>query len=176
MKNTLFLGLTAAIILQFFVLSGVYIGAAIPLWTGDEIRVKTIPVDPRSMFRGNYARLRYDFSRLPASAFPTITQLRTGQIVYVSLDLGRDGLAKFKSLAFTQPVKGIFLRGRIHTRSFPNASTASIRVRYGIEAFFAPKKKALALEKELQNGGIAILSVSSSGQARLKDVIADIQF
>ena len=31
---------------------------------GKEIRVKVVPVDPRSLFRGNYARLNYDFSRL----------------------------------------------------------------------------------------------------------------
>ena len=37
---------------------------AMPLWTGKEIRVKVVPVDPRSLFRGNYARLNYDFSRL----------------------------------------------------------------------------------------------------------------
>ena len=41
----------------------------------------------------------------------------------------------------------------------------------GIEAFFAPKEKALKLEKDLRNGGTAILMVARSGNAALKDVI-----
>ncbi|MGC9964382.1 MAG: hypothetical protein ABSE08_03155 [Syntrophobacteraceae bacterium] len=35
------------------------------------------------------------------------------------------------------------------------------------------RKKALALEKELRNGGVATIMVSRSGKAALKDVTAE---
>ena len=61
----------------------------------------------------------------------------------------------------------VFLRGRIANNYSP------YRVKYGIEAFFAPKKKALQLEKDLRNGGVAILMVTRSGRVALKDVVPD---
>ncbi|MCE2542976.1 MAG: GDYXXLXY domain-containing protein [Acidobacteria bacterium] len=64
-----------------------------------------------------------------------------------------------------RPFDGIFLRGRIVRNSRP------LRIDFGIEAFFAPKERALKLERELRDGGTAILMVSESGQAALKDVI-----
>jgi len=48
---------------------------------------------------------------------------------------------------------------------------SSFRVKYGIEAFFAPKIKALQLEKDLRSGGVAVLMVSSGGKARLMEVV-----
>ena len=64
MTKTIVLGLCIAAIFQLFVLTGMVGLSVMPLWSGKEIRVKTIPVDPRSMFRGNYARLRYDLSEV----------------------------------------------------------------------------------------------------------------
>ncbi len=46
-------------------------------------------------------------------------------------------------------------------------------IKYGIEAFFAPRERALQLEKDLRGGGVAVLMVSSGGKARLMDVIAE---
>ena len=68
-------------------------------------------------------------------------------------------------------------RGSFCAGAWPRSSGRIVRdpyrVRFGIEAFFAPKEKALELEKDLRNGGAAILMVSNSGRAALKDVIPD---
>ncbi len=44
---------------------------------------------------------------------------------------------------------------------------------YGIEAFFAPKEKALKLEEDLRDGGVTVLMVSAGGKARIKAVVAE---
>ncbi len=157
--------LCAAIAFQVLVLVGMVAKAALPLWTGTEIRVATVPVDPRSMFRGNYARLDYDFGTLPEDAFIDVQHLRAGEVVYVSLARGETGEYEFAAASQEKPAEGIFLRGRVtHVGDL-------IRIRYGIEAFFAPKELALKLEGDLRDGGTAVLMVSSSGRAALKDVI-----
>ena len=46
-------------------------------------------------------------------------------------------------------------------------------MKYGIEAFFAPRAKAMKLERDLANGGIAVLMVTGAGRAALRDVIAN---
>ncbi len=160
-------GLVAAIAFQLVVLVGMVVNAALPLWTGTEIHVKTVPVDPRSMFRGNYARLGYEFGSLPEGALRGVKGLHPGEVVYVSLEPGDDDEYVLAGASLERPAEGVFLRGRLAT------GTAPYRVRFGIEAFFAPKEKALELERELRNGGIAVLMVAASGRAALKDVVPD---
>ena len=167
MRSKLAAGLVAAIAFQLVVLAGMVVNAALPLWTGTEIRVRTVPVDPRSMFRGNYARLTYEFGTLPENALREVEGLRPGEVVYVNLEPGEDDEYVFAGASLERPADGVFLRGRLVTISAP------YRVRFGIEAFFAPKESALALEKDLRNGGTAILMVNGSGRTALKDVVAN---
>ncbi|WP_323843968.1 GDYXXLXY domain-containing protein [Microbulbifer magnicolonia] len=169
MKLNITAGLIGAIVLQFLILTGIYVGAQVPLWTGTEVRLKTVPVDPRSLFRGNYARLEYDFSQLSAALFAGDRKLREGEVVYVSLKQNKRGLYELSGASLEKPEKGIFLRGRV-TGTWLRDSKSSYRVKYGIEAFFAPKEKALGLESDLRNGGVAEVMISGGGRARLKDV------
>ena len=164
-RGKISLALGGAIALQVIVLAGMVASAAMPLWTGAEVRVATLPVDPRSMFRGNYARLNYDFSTLPEDAPDGVGELRAGEIVYVSLESGKDGLYRYARASLERPEGGVFLRGRIQRGGAP------YRVRYGIEAFFAPKKEALRLERELRDGGVAVLRVSASGRAAIEGIV-----
>ncbi len=166
MKKTIVAGLLIAVAFQFIVLSGMYVTAAMPLWTGTEVKVKTIPVDPRSMFRGNYARLRYDFSTLNDHYIPDKGALRNGEVIYITLKPGTDGLHELSDVSLEKPNDGIFLRGRLQNRN-------RFDVKYGIEAFFAPKQKALEIERHLRKSGVAVLMVSSQGKARIKDIISE---
>lgn len=169
MKNKLLKGLLAALLFQFLVLTGMYVQAALPLWVGTEIKVKTIPVDPRSLFRGNYARLGYDFSQIDKNFFSETKKFREGEIVFISLKKDDNNIYNFSSASLLKPETGIFLQGRVNSRPWDKV----LRIQYGIEAFFAPKNKALALEKQMRKGAIAILMVSSDGKARIKSVASN---
>lgn len=166
-RSKIGIALGIATILQVFLLVGMLAKAAMPLWTGTEVRVKTIPVDPRSLFRGNYARLNYEFGTLPADVPIDANQLGIGVVVYVQLRAENDGLYRYAGATLEKPHDGIYLRGRISSNYSP------YQVLYGIEAFFAPKQKALQLERELRSSGVAVLMVSSGGQAALKDIVPD---
>lgn len=158
---------------QMFVLIGMVTVSALPLWTGDEIKIKTIPVDPRSLFRGNYALLRYDISQIELTGMTeNNSNIRRSEVVYVSLMQDEDGYYQMSTASFNRPDDGIYIRGRVQGNRYYSPQD-KIDVKYGIEAFFAPKEKALALEKQLRDGGVAVLMVSKSGKARLKNVLAD---
>ncbi|MEM7408237.1 MAG: GDYXXLXY domain-containing protein [Pseudomonadota bacterium] len=156
--------LLATILGQGVILIGMVVKAAMPLWVGQSVPVETVPVDPRSLLRGNYARLNYAFSRLPKKLFDGATPKRPGEVVYVVLQRGDNGLYEASAASLTRPDSGVFLRGRV-TRAY-----SPYRIRYGIEAWFAPKVAALALEKDLADGGIAELRVTSDGQAAIESV------
>lgn len=161
--------LIAAMVFQLLVLVGMVAKAALPLWTGEEIRLSTQPVDPRSLFRGNYARLNYDISTIPSDKLLNRSTLRNGERVYVTLRPAEDGLHHFHSVALEPPVVGTYLRGRLDL-SHGSWRADRYRVRYGIEAWFAPKNKAIALETQLRGGAIAVLKVSDNGAARLQAI------
>jgi uncharacterized membrane-anchored protein len=170
MSRKLLIGLAAAILFQITVLVGMYVNAAMPEWTGTEIRIKTVPVDPRSMFRGNYARLRYEISRIQSPDLGGNEEMRKGEVIYVSLSESVDGLYQYASASLVAPADGIFLRGRVFDQDY-ESEVIYYRVKYGVEAYFAPKDKALQLEKDLRDGGVAVLMVADSGRARLTNVV-----
>lgn len=161
--------LIAAVVFQLLVLVGMVAKAALPLWTGEEIRLSTQPVDPRSLFRGNYARLNYGISTIPSDKLLNRSTLRNGERVYVTLRPDEGGLHRFHSVALEPPVVGIYLSGRLDL-SRGSWRADSYRVRYGIEAWFAPKDKAIALEVQLREGAIAVLKVAGNGAARLQAI------
>lgn len=170
MNNKLSLGLLLAILFQVFVLGGMYVKAALPLWLGQEIKVNTIPVDPRSLFRGNYARLNYDFSRIDTDKIQGDGILRNGEVIFVKLVKSQNGIYQASTASLQKPSEGHFIRGRVEARYLSPDEPEYYRVNYGIEAFFAPKERAIALEKELADGGTAVLMVDTRGAARIKDV------
>ena len=173
-KKLIVAGLSAMIVFQVLVLGGEYLNAVYPLWTGKEVKLKTVPIDPRSLFRGNYARLNYAISRVSSNDITdgdtTGTSLRNHEIVYVKLKQGADGYYVYDGASLAPPTTGVFIRGRIQTPRWTSTPT-HYRVKYGIEAYFAPKDKALALEKELRGGGVAMIMLAANGKASLKAVL-----
>jgi uncharacterized membrane-anchored protein len=169
-RKIIIAGIALAIVFQVAVLASEYLGAVYPLWTGKEIRLKVVPVDPRSLFRGNYAQLRYDISTIDVKDLGEQNQFRNGEFVYIKLRPGIDGADVFDGAGLDKPATGLFIRGRIRS-SNGQEEVRKCEVRYGIEAFFAPKEKALALERELRNGGIAVVMIADNGKSALKDII-----
>ncbi|PID76558.1 MAG: hypothetical protein CSB24_06000 [Deltaproteobacteria bacterium] len=170
-KKQLYIGLIAAVLGQLFILVTEYTNAVYPLWTGREIKLATVPVDPRSMFRGNYARLNYQISEIPGADINTARVPRHGEIVFIRLAADKNGLYSYNGASLKKPQDGLFIRGRIQTYS--SVKRDKYRVKYGIEAFFAPKKKALQLEKRLRDNALARIMIAGNGKAALLDVIAD---
>ena len=165
-KTKTLYGLIAIIVFQLLVLILEYGNAVLPLITGEEIRIKVIPVDPRSMFRGNYACLNYEIRQLILSN--NSRDPRMNEIIYVRLKQNENGLYEDEDASLTKPESGIFIRGRSQTTRMGETT-----VRYGIEAFFAPKEKALELERKLRAGGIAVVMIYKNGKPALKDVVAE---
>lgn len=173
-KKLILAGLSAVVVFQVLILAGEYLNAVYPLWTGKEVKLKTVPIDPRSLFRGNYARLNYAISRISSRDITgpdnTTTSLRNHEIVYVKLKQVADGYYVYDGASLAPPTTGVFIRGRIQVPRWQSTPT-HYRVKYGIEAYFAPKDKALALEKELRGGAVATIMLAANGKAGLKAVL-----
>jgi uncharacterized membrane-anchored protein len=126
------------------------------LRTGRTILMRSAPVDPEDPMRGEYVRLRYDFSRVPKELcrdgltgwfqkgmeddWRQRRRLRDRQ-VFAVIRLDRDNMAEFIELTDRRPTGGIFLRGRVDS-----VDDAEVQVRYGVEAVFTQQGGAKAFE------------------------------
>lgn len=152
-------GILLTIALQTCVLAVEYLSSVAPLWFGQPLLLPTEPIDPRSLFRGNYVRLNYGISRVSADLADD--KFKAGQKVYLSLNLDGDAPVPVK-LSATKPDEGTFIAGRVRYAS------SDYRLEYGIEAFFLPKEKALAAERKLTSDKVsAQVYLSSDGKAAL---------
>ena len=128
-----------------------------PLWirsTGEEVTLEIRPVDPLSLFRGNYVDLRYDvdmpsdMSDVNAAVYAVFADERPGRLLRVSrdrpdLDDGEfciRGEAQYGSLSFPQ-----------------------------LEQFFVTAELGLELERQL-NDMVAVIKVTGGCRAVLTDL------
>jgi len=174
MPKRLTVGLVCAASFQLCVLVGMYINAQLPLWFGTEVSLVTKPVDPRSLFRGNYALLSYNINQ---QAVPQAWQdghpIAKGTVVYIALEpVTETELWIGNGMYKEEPTSGLFMRGRTG-KNWHLQGAPMIEVSYGIEAFFAPKDKAMALEEQLNHPHRAVIKVNANGRARLKGIVSN---
>jgi len=121
------------------------------LRTGRTIYLRTVPVDPRDFFRGDYVRLRYEISDIDSKYYrdglltETKNEIR-GKQVYVVLKVDGNDLANIVYVTDKKPAKGqLYIRGRCSDDYY--SWHVYINVLYGIEAYFVEQGKG----KELEN-------------------------
>jgi uncharacterized membrane-anchored protein len=167
--------LTAVVVvalLQFTVLGAMIANEMRPHISGMTIRVATVPVDPRDLFRGDYVTLRYEFSgadRIPGShiVYNSINGYGTmSETVYVTME--QDGeLWKAVGLSHTKPKDGVFLRGT--RKPYSNG------IEYGIESYYVQEGTGKPIENAMRRDGkgvIVELVVAPDGKASIKTVHA----
>jgi len=111
--------------------------------------LKTRPVDPRDLLRGDYVILSYDFSQARFLSNESLNnQLElilknhpSGTDVFVTLDVNPDGHAKTRDILLERPGDGLFLAGKVRGRKWNK------ELRFGIEKYFVPAGKGKELER-----------------------------
>ena len=186
--------LVVALILSLALLSMIQQRASL-LTNGQEIRLKTVPVDPRDLLRGDYVVLRYDISQLDTRKIKTraARRFRYNQRAYVSLQKTDDGFWEAVELSDTPPAQRApgkaliagYVR-RVHApfvrRTRPNGSAVPkceglcqiVYLRYGIEKYFVPEGQGKALEQQRNERRVAVLvRLSRDGQAAISGLDID---
>lgn len=136
--------------------------------TGQEVLLKTIPVDPRDLFRGDYVVLRYEMSRIDLSKFVDSPMFVANDTIYAEIEKGADGYGKVINFSKEVPQGKLFIKGVVRY-----ANGSNIQVEYGIESYFVPAGKGYAIEQKRGNGVDAKVSVDSFGNAIVKTLLID---
>jgi len=139
------------------------------LRTGREVRLKTAPVDPRDLFRGDYVILSYEISTIDLSQMGAREQdFSKGKTIYVLIDtIGDYGVAK--GVQVSPPAQDeLFLKGRVLS-----IHGQRVNVEYGIESYFVPESAGKPLERARRDALDVIAAVDRRGNAVIKTVLLE---
>lgn len=148
------------------------------LSSGREIVLPIRPVDPRDLFKGDYARLGFDISQLDKTLVPDEADARNEspwqgktRVVYVTLEQQAD--QAWKPVAVTDKLPAsvnanqIVLKGRTLAWNRRNVS-------YGIERYFVPEGTGGNIEGLARTSKLAaIVAVDAKGNAAIKGLVTD---
>ena len=101
------------VLLQVALLVGIIAYRQYWVATGDRILLRTAPVDPRDIFRGDYVSLRYDISELDLGELRVNETFRPNEKVYVLLSKNPEGVFSAKSISKMVPAGERFIQGRV---------------------------------------------------------------
>lgn len=150
------------------VIAGLFVSQYATVATGDEIHLEVVePIDPRDVFRGQYATLQYSISTIDAETVPSGTAVTEGDTVYVTLE--DNGIYwRAQAVSAGQPADADrCIKGTVTGRSGD-----TLQVRYGIEQFFASPERARQIEEERwRNDVTGIVSVDDACDAVLRGLI-----
>lgn len=162
-----FLLVLTAMVLFLFGMSGYHYYVKT---TGKAVRLKTEPVDPRSLFRGDYVRLNYTVNRVERSEVNGDIKVTPGETLYVLLTkTGNHWTAK--SLHASPPDPGgktaAVLRGY-----YRGADGESVLLEYpSIESYFVPEGTGKKLERLRGKGLLVEVALGSDGYPVIKELI-----
>lgn len=108
--------------------------------TGPVVYLKTMPVDPRDIFRGDYVVLDYELVHR-AKGLMQENNLRADN-VYLKLDTNQRDVANLVSVDSTVPKLGLFVRGFASSFDYSNLP----KLRLGIEKYFVEQGAGKELE------------------------------
>jgi len=159
-KNLLIIG---AVLLQCIALAAMCLQREAVLATGNTVYIRTAPIDPRDLFRGDYVRLRYEISSIPISMIPESeregVQKRDSR-VYLAFTTDRTGIVQPERISLKKPKQGYFIRGLTEQGLFlpglTNQGRTLLNVRYGIEKYFMQQGRARNLETGRRFEGVMI--------------------
>lgn len=167
----------AAVLAQVLVLLGMMAMHGYTLATGRPILLKTAPVDPWDLFRGEYVVLRYEISQLEQGKVRMEgAPFRRGQQVWVTLQEG-DPYWNATAVSARRPETGaneVVVRATVEwwTDGYNDAwrtEPTRVSLRYGMEQFYVPEGEGRRLEDRREDITVEV-AVDSLGRAALRKV------
>lgn len=141
--------------------------------SGAELVMEVEGYDPRDIFLGHYAMIRTPLAMLDLATLDGDDSFEAHEPVFVTLEIGDDGLALPVAVHRRHPGRGLVAEGRVVWVN------DILRARFNIERYYASRDQALALEDMLQRrprddnaAGLSeirlILSLPASGHLLIK--------
>jgi uncharacterized membrane-anchored protein len=170
--------LVLVVLLQTAALVGMMAMKQRTLAYGTPILLETAPIDPRSLFRGDYVVLNYKISSLDYAKVEGPHDFERHDKIYVVLRKG-DKFWEPVSIHHEMPEQeadSVVIRGEVQYSGvwIDGESREGINVRYGIEDYFVPEGEGMALQRPAAGEEVNILvAVDEKGDSAIKAVLVN---
>lgn len=152
------------IVLWILIITAFTLLNEIPFFFGKEVLLKTIPVDPRDIIRGDYVTLNYEISEIKDRSY------KYNDTVYVLLKEDEYNISRASGVFKRKPKEGTFIKGKVKSRC--SGSTIFTRrgrcADFGIESYFVKEGQGRILEQDLRQGTLVKVIVDRNGNAKIK--------
>jgi len=176
------LRLLLIIVLQSLVLGGMIAKRQWTLNSGTPVVLETQPVDPRSLFRGDYVHFNYAVSRLHLDELSGDDNFARHEDVFVLLQPGEPYWQAAAVYHTMPPVQGgqVVIKGRVeyafeqwwNPQTQANEARRHIAVRYGIEDYFVPEGVGRKLERPTEGEVISLrIAVDRYGNGAIQALL-----
>ncbi|MEW5737237.1 MAG: GDYXXLXY domain-containing protein [Thermodesulfobacteriota bacterium] len=142
------------------------------LATGTPVMLACEPVDPRSLFSGDYVRLRYKISRISPSEVDRThegsDEIKKNDTVYVALKKDSKG-ELYRAAAVSKDLSELSGRFPAVLRATVTGTGNGLLLRYGLEDYFVPQDQGKMMERDLRNVTVEV-RVGKSGDSAVSRV------
>ncbi|SIQ61470.1 Uncharacterized membrane-anchored protein [Rhizobium sp. RU33A] len=165
-------------LLQTAILGYMIEGRAGILRSGTEVLLKTAPVDPRDLLRGDYVVLTYDISLVSIDSI-TGPKPQAGEVarLHVRLKPQTDGFWSVSEASF-DPLAS--QEGSVVLVSQPVTiyewvwQTGNLTVSYGLERYYVPEGEGKPIEDGRNQGRVSVaVRISDTGQGQIRALMLD---
>jgi uncharacterized membrane-anchored protein len=172
------------VLVQTLILAGMIGMRQWTLNTGTPIVLETQPVDPRSLFSGDYVRLGYTISDLKLEDLAGDKEFKRNDTLFVVLAPAGE-YWKAVSVHRSRPDIGpdqVMIKGRVEYLAYmlwdpaqnKSLQVRHIRARYGVEDYFVQEGTGGALQRPEPGEKVSILvAVDRFGNAGIKAVLVN---
>lgn len=143
------------VVLQATALAAVVLQRETVLQDGDLVFMRTLPVDPRDLLRGDYVRLGYEVANIPADrvrAEEFKEMQKPERRVYLTYSTDFRNVMIPEKLTFARPEGEKYIRGL----TVKNWRSDAIGVRFGVEKYFVQQGKGWPMQRGQRLDGVRI--------------------
>lgn len=136
---------------------------------GTRVVLKCQPIDPRSLFSGDYVILNYEISEIKDDIISKSGIKDTDKLskknIYVAL-VQKPGSRYFDPAEISDNIETLRNRYPVIIRGRVEYAGSTLQVRYGVESYFVPQKEGKIIEESLKDVSVEV-SVSDSGDSAI---------
>ncbi|KKI90030.1 hypothetical protein WQ54_23185 [Bacillus sp. SA1-12] len=172
--------LILACLVPIIILIGMTITPLITLMTGDDLTLRTKPIDPTDLFRGDYVNLSYEAEEVPRELIEkeVLDEYNKGSYnfdVFVMLE-EKNGIHSPTKVSLIKPSDGIYLKGKLNYIGLgfsENDEQEYAYIQYSLDKYFVTENTGLEWEEASSKGQILAKVKVRNGYALLTDIIME---
>lgn len=185
------------VVFWLLIFSGFILFKEYTLRTGTEVILKTQPVDPRDLFRGDYVVLNYEISTLDLEEIPAEDPyFEYNDRIYLALEI-KNGYGVPKKIYKNPPDGELYIKGKVKGIEYDwynepvidgtineavdidgtldeTTDIEKLTIEYGIESYFVPEGRGREIESQQWTGGEGVdvkVIIDKYGNAVIKSLL-----